>query len=129
MEQPEAPPVRKKARSGLYNKFQLDPSPQTKSAETAPPPPALAGDDAANERRVSRWLPTRALSLLLCVAVLGLLKAWLTAAHVAMAQRWFAALVQLPSRGAGAVAGATRLGLAAVARAILGAVGLTWSPS
>ena len=129
-EQADATPVSKKARGGLYNKFQ-DPSPLTKSAESASPP-ALAEDDAANERRVSRR-QTRALSLLFCVAALGLLQAWLTAAQVAagvaMAQKWLATLVQLPAQGVGLVTGATRAGLSAVARAVLGAVGLTWSPS
>lgn len=129
-EQAEATPVSKKPRGGLYNKFQ-DPSPPTKSAESASPP-ALAEDDAANERRVGRR-QTRALSLLFCVAALGLLQAWLTAAQVAagvaMAQKWLAALVQLPAQGVGLVTGATRAGLSAVARASLGAVGLTWSPS
>ena len=129
-EQADATPVGKKARGGLYNKFQ-DPSPLTKSAESASPP-ALAEDDAANERRVNRR-QTRALSLLFCVAVLGLLQAWLTAAQVAagvaMAQRWLAALVQLPAQWVGVVTGATRAGLSAMARAVLGAVGLTWSPS
>lgn len=129
-EQADATPVSKKARGRLYNKFQ-DPSAPTKSAESASPP-ALVEDDGANQRRVSRR-QARALSLLFCVAALGLLQAWLTAAQVAagvaMAQKWLAALVQLPAQGVGAVTGATRAGLSAVARAILGAVGLTWSPS
>ena len=68
---------------------------------------------------------TGALSLLLCVAALGMLRAWLTpaqvAAGVAMAQKWLAALAQ----GVGVVAGAARAGLSSAARA----VGLAWSPS
>lgn len=115
-----------KARGGLYNKFQ-DRIPLTRSAESASAP-SLAEDDAANERPVSRRR-TGALSLLLCVAALGVLRAWLTpaqvAAGVAMAQKLLAALAQ----GVGVVTGAARAGLSALARAILGAVGLGWSPS
>ena len=122
----QATPASKKARGGLYNKFQ-DRSPLTRSAESASPP-TLAEDDAAGERRVSRRR-TGALSLLLCVAALGVLRAWLTpaqvAAGVAMAQKWLAALAQ----GVGVVTGAARAGLSAVERAILGRVGFAWSPS
>lgn len=122
----QATPASKKARGGLYNKFQ-DRSPLTGSAGSASPP-TLAEDDAANERRVSRRR-TGALSLLLCVAALGVLRTWLTpaqlAAGVAMAHKGLAALAQ----GVAVVTGAARAGLSAVARAILGAVGLAWSPS
>ena len=72
----------------------------------------------------------------------GLLRAWLSAAQVAAAaaaaqrclaplRQWAAPLsplVQVPAQGAAAGVGAARAGLAAVARAALGAVGLTWSP-